>query len=206
MYHLEHNILIFCYLIINTVFMKEKITHEYVKRLCTENNITTVKGLREASLKAYKYACKNNLYEWLGIRKDTRGGGIDGRPITFEEVASYCASYGIETTGQLHVLNKKYYNWVLNNKMDSLLGLEKRVRLGKGFTVPTERVWHDINKVWKYLVKWSVVESTTIKYQAYVNGYELEYDKWVDEFGDPDKDISLLAKYLPEGFQEVRLV
>lgn len=177
---------------------KWKWTHETLRQFVSENNIKTVKGLREASIKAYKYACKNNLYEWLGIRKDTRGGGSDGRPITFEEVASYCASYGIETTGQLHVLNKKYYNWVLNNKMDSLLGLEKRVRMGKGFTVPTERVWHDIDKVWKYLVKWSVVDSTTIRYQAVVNGYELEFDKWVEEHGNPDKDISLLSRYLQE--------
>lgn len=47
---------------------KTKWNREAVERLITENNIKTVKELREVSGEAYKFACRNNLYEELGLK------------------------------------------------------------------------------------------------------------------------------------------
>lgn len=66
--------------------VKQEWTHETVRQFVADNNITTVKGLREASLKAYKYACKNGMYEELGLRKDFSGAGANGKPITYEGI------------------------------------------------------------------------------------------------------------------------
>ena len=181
---------------------KQKWTRETVKQFVADNNITTVKALRAASMKAYKYACKNGMYEELGLRKDFRGAGKNGKPITYEEVAAFVAEHGLETMSELHRLNKKYYSWVSNYKMHEKLGLEKNSR--GPWSGYDQYKWHDINLVWSYLVRWSEEESTSIRFQSVCMGYRNEYEEWVKEHGDPDKDISLLAKYLPEGFREVR--
>ena len=181
---------------------KRKWTHETVRKFVEDNNITTVKGLRAASTKAYKYACINGMYEELGLKKDLRGAGRNGKTITYEEVASFVAEHGIGTMGELHRLNKKYYSWVYNYKMHEKLGLEKNSRVPwSGYD---QYKWHDINLVWSYLIRWADEESTSIRFQAVCMGYRNEYEEWVKEHGDPDKDISLLAKYLPEGFRGVR--
>ncbi len=168
---------------------KQKWTHETVRQLVADNNITTVKGLREASLKAYKYACKNGMYEELGLKKDFRGAGANGKPITYEEVAAFVAEHGIEKMSELRRLNKKYYSWVSNYRMHEKLGLEKNKRGPWSGYTPDK--WHDINLVWSYLIRWADEESTSIRYQAVCMGYRNEYDEWVKEHGDPDKDHSV---------------
>lgn len=172
---------------------KRKWTHETVRRFVADNNITTVKGLRAASTKAYKYACQNGMYEELGLKKDLRGAGRNGKTITYEEVASFVAEHGIVTMGELHRLNKKYYSCVYNYKMHERLGLEKNSR-GPWSGYDRDKR-HDINLVWSYLIRWADEESTSIRYQAVCMGYKKEYYEWVEKNGDPDRDISLLSEF-----------
>ena len=102
---------------------------------------------------------------------------------TIDDILKYVEDNNITSTKQLP---NKYRNYIYKNKLSHLLPfIQEKKKKGTQRTNQNRLLdWYDISKILPYLERWSIMEGTTVEFQAKENCLLPEWKQWCTEHPD----------------------